>query len=461
MEIATKKQIRMTGRSAKTLLLAGIAIGYFMVLLDMTVVSVALPAIHEDLGGSIRDLQWIVNAFTIAFAGLLLSMGTVADKWGARRTYIAGLIVLFIASAASANVSSLGTLIVLRALLGAGGAAVLPASLTLIAHSFPDPAERARAIGSWAAVTGIAMAAGPVAGGILVDTFGWRSVFLLNVPLAAVSLLLAALYIGEGNRKPQLSVDLAGQITAIAAIAALSYALMEGGNFGWGSPVIMGAFGLAFISASLFVMAESKGKAPLLPLRLFRNSTVSAGMIAGLAINLGFSGILFIMPLFFQQELAQTARSAGLSLLPMMIPMAVNPLFTGRLVGKIGPRLPMTLGFGLGMIGASLLIGIDESSGYGLTFVGLLLCGFGVSFTLPSLVAAVISSVPKEQAGAASGALNSSRQLGATLGVAIYGAIVSGGGTFIAGMRVSLIVTAVIMACGGLLSFAFVNRNRM
>ncbi|MBO9600813.1 MAG: MFS transporter [Cohnella sp.] len=456
-----KKQARRTGRSAKALLLAGIAIGYFMVLLDMTVVSVALPAIHEDLGGSVRDLQWIVNGFTIVFAGLLLSMGTVADKWGARRTYIAGLIVLFLASAASALVSSLGMLIALRALLGVGAAAVLPASLTLIAHSFPDPAERARAVGLWAAVTGIAMAAGPVAGGLLVDSFGWRSVFLLNVPLAAVSLMIAAIYIGEGSRKPQLSIDLAGQIAAIAAIVALSYALMEGGNSGWDSPVIACAFGLAIISACLFVMAETKGKAPLLPLRLFRNPTVSAGMIAGLAINLGFSGILFIMPLFFQQELAQTARSAGLSLLPMMIPMAVNPLFTGRIVGRVGSRLPMTIGFGLGALGTSLLIGIDGSSGYGLTFAGLFMCGLGVSFTLPSLVAAVISSVPKEQAGAVSGALNSSRQIGATLGVAIYGAIVSGVDTFVAGMRISLIVTFVIMVCGGLLSFTYMNRSKM
>jgi DHA2 family methylenomycin A resistance protein-like MFS transporter len=460
LEKVKQIQSNSTGKLAKALLLLGLSLGYFMVLLDMTVVSVALPAIRADLGGGIAGLQWAVNAYTIVFAGLLLSIGAIADKLGAKRVYIGGLALFLAASAISAAVPSLGALIVLRAVLGVGGAALLPASLTLYAHVFPEPVKRARALGIWAAVTGMAMAAGPVVGGFLVDSLGWRSIFLLNVPLALIGLIMTSLFVNETNRKPLQSFDLAGQVTAIAAIVALSFALMEGEPYGWNSPVILGAFSLALLCAIIFLMVEAKGKTPLLPLRLFRNATVSAGMIAGMVINIGLSGILFILPLFFQQLRGLSAQMAGLALLPMMIPMAFNPIFTGRIVGRIGSRIPMTIGFSLGALGTLLLVWVDVNTSYALTLIGLLLIGFGVSFTIPALMTAVISSVPKEQTGAVSGALNSSRQLGATLGVAILGSILSGSESFIAGMHISLVVTTVILFGGSLLSFAFIGRTK-
>lgn len=452
-------QSNSSGKLTKALLLLGLSLGYFMVLLDMTVVSVALPAIRADLGGGIAGLQWVVNAYTIVFAGLLLSMGTIADKLGAKRVYISGLVLFLIASAISTAVPSLGALIGLRAILGVGGAALLPASLTLFAHTFPEPAQRARALGIWAAVTGIAMAAGPVIGGLLVDSLGWRSIFLLNVPLAVISLIMTSQFVNETIRNPRQSFDLAGQVSAITAIVALSFALMEGEAYGWNSPVIWGAFSLALLCAIVFLMVEAKGKTPLLPLRLFRNPTVTAGMIAGMAINIGMSGILFILPLFFQQLRGLSAHMAGLALLPMMIPMAFNPIFAGRIVGRIGARIPMTIGFSLAALGTLLQVWVDVTTSYALTLIGLLLIGFGMSFTIPSLMAAVISSVPKEQTGAASGALNSSRQLGATLGVAILGSILNGNESFIAGMHMSLVVTTVILFGGSILSFAFIGRT--
>ncbi len=460
MEKVMQIQSKSTSKRVNALLLLGLSLGYFMVLLDMTVVSVALPAIRADFGGGIAGLQWVVNAYTIVFAGLLLSMGAIADKLGAKRVYIGGLALFLAASAISAVVPSLGALISLRAILGVGGAALLPASLTLFAHTFPEPAQRARALGIWAAVTGIAMAAGPVIGGLLVDSLGWRSIFLLNVPLAVISLILTSQFVNETNRNPQQSFDLAGQVSAIAAIVVLSFALMEGESYGWNSAIILGAFSLALLCAIVFLMVEAKGKTPLLPLQLFRNSTVSVGMITGMAINIGMSGILFILPLFFQQLRGLSAHMAGLALLPMMIPMAFNPIFTGRIVGRIGARIPMTIGFSLGALGTLLQIWVDVNTSYALTLIGLLLIGFGVSFTIPSLMTAVISSVPKEQTGAASGALNSSRQLGATLGVAILGSILSGSESFIAGMHMSLVVTTAILFGGSLLSFAFIGRTK-
>lgn len=459
MENTLRAHSHNSGKLAQALLLLGISLGYFMVLLDTTVVSVALPAIHADLGGGITGLQWIVNAYTIVFAGLLLSMGTIADKLGAKRIYIVGLALFFAASGFSAMAQSLGALIVLRALLGVGGAALLPASLTLIAHVFPEPAMRARALGIWGAVTGVALAAGPVIGGLLVDSLGWRSIFLLNLPLAVISLILTSRYTTETTRQPQLRLDLAGQVPAVSFIVVLSFALMEGGTYGWSSPLILVALGIALACIILFLIVEATSKAPLLPLRLFKKPTLSAGMLAGMLVNIGLSGILFMMPLFFQQTRGLSAHSAGLALLPMMIPMAINPIFTGRIVGRTGPRIPMTAGFLLGAMGMLMLIGKDGNTDYTLTMIGLFLLGIGISFTIPALMAAVISSVPTDQVGAISGALNSSRQLGATLGVAILGAILSSRGTLLTGMNAALIVTASIFVCGSLLSFLFIRRG--
>ncbi|SFD54956.1 drug resistance transporter, EmrB/QacA subfamily [Paenibacillus catalpae] len=453
MEKALKS---VSGRSS---MLLGLSLGYFMVLLDMTVVSVALPAIHDDLGGGIIDLQWVVNAYTIVFAGFLLSMGVFADRLGAKRVYIGGLFLFLAGSAASAVVSSIELLIGLRAILGIGGAALLPASLALLAHSYPAPAERAKALGIWTAVTGAAMASGPVIGGILADSFGWRSIFLLNVPLAGVSLLLTWLLARETPRSVQKSFDIGGQIAIAAAIAALSFSLMEGQSYGWHSIVILGSFALALVAAILFVLIEAKGAAPLFPLQLFKITIVSTGMIAGMAINFGLSGVLFVLPLFFQQIQEWSAHTAGLSLLPMMLPLAFNPILTGRIVSRIGARIPMTAGFSLGAGGTLLLAWTNLNTSYAWIFIGLLLIGFGVSLVIPSLMAAVMSSVPKEQSGAVSGALNASRQLGSVIGVAWLGAILSGSISFLTGMHEAFILIAILLFGGTLLSLAVIGKK--
>ncbi|MCS7460466.1 MFS transporter [Paenibacillus doosanensis] len=459
MEKAEVIQSDSTSRQGKGWLLLGLSLGYFMVLLDTTVVNVALPAIRSDLGGGMTGLQWVVNAYTIVFAGLLLSMGALADKLGAKRVYAAGLAVFLAASAGCAAAPTLGVLIGMRGVLGIGGAALMSASLTLIGHTYPGPAERARALGIWAAVTGAAMAAGPVVGGLLVDSFGWRSMFLINVPIAVLSLILTMLLITETKRKPEQGFDLAGQTTAIAAIAALSYALMEANDYGWSSPVIIGTVGFAAACIILFLYAQARGRSPLLPLKLFRSATVSAGMVAGLAINIGLSGVLFVVPMFLQQSRGLSAHTTGLVLLALTIPLALNPMVTGRIVSRIGARLPMTLGFALTAAGTVLESRADAADGYGLICAGLLLIGFGVSFTIPSMMAAVMSSVSKDQTGTASGALNSSRQLGATVGVALAGSMLSSSGSIIEGMHRSLVVTAIVLLGGSLLSYAFIGRK--
>lgn len=450
------------GKLARVQMLLGLSLGYFMVLLDMTVMSVALPAIRTHLGGGITGLQWVVNAYTIVFAGLILSMGSLSDKYGAKRVYVIGLVVFLVTSATSAAVPSLDALVIMRAILGIGAAALTPSSLTLLAHAFPEPAERARSLGIWAAVTGIAMASGPIVGGLLVDSLGWRSIFLLNVPLAIFSLTLTAQFVRETPRNGQRNVDPVGQVTAFAVIASLTFALMEGGeSYSWTSPVILTVLAITLSSAILFLVIEAKDKSPLLPLEMFRNVTVSGGMLAGIAINIGLSWTLFVMPLFFEQVRGLPAHTAGLALLPMMVPLAFNPILTGRITARIGAKVPMTVGFTLGAMGTLLQVWTDSNTNYVVMLVSLLLIGLGVSFTIPAMISAVISAAPKRHAGAASGALNSSRQIGATLGIAVLGPILKGSESFVAGMRMSFVVVTAILLIGSLLSFVLIGKETL
>ncbi|WP_239616214.1 MFS transporter [Cohnella mopanensis] len=452
MNQSSLTQAYATKPTTHSLLLIGLSLGYFIVLLDMTVLNVALPAIRSDLGGGFAGMQWASNAYTIVYACLLLAAGSLADRFGAKRLFIAGLTVFLAASVLSAAASSLTMLITARALLGIGGAALLPASMALFAHAYPNPAARARALGVWASISGIAMAAGPVVGGVLVDSFGWRSIFLLNVPIALVSIAVAAAGTRETSRRPEASFDAGGQLTAIVAVGALTFGLVQGGAIGWSAPQVTIAFIVAAVGAALFVLFEALGKSPMLPLGLFRVSNFSTGLAAGLAVNFAFSGLLFLLSLYFQQTLGYSTFAAGLAFLPFMLPPTFNPMLTGRLVGRIGPKIPAVIGFVLLTAGSLVLLLAKENSSYVIALIAQLLAGFGVSFAIPSLIAAVVSSVPKEQAGIASGALNSSRQLGAVLGVALLGAIANSNDSFVSGLHTALIVASTVLLAGGVLS---------
>lgn len=460
METVAQTGVWRETKQGRAALLLGLSLGYFMVLMDTTALGVALPAIRADLGGGLSGLQWVVNAYTIVFAGLLMSMGALADRLGAKRVYSAGLAVFLAASALCAASPSLGALIGFRAVLGVGGAALLPASLALLAKSYPEPAARARALGIWAATTGAAMAIGPVAGGLLADGLGWRSIFLINVPLAAVSLIVVGRLAGADAGRGRRGLDPAGQATCIAAIATLAYALTEGQTRGWTSPVVLGAFGLFALASAGFAAAESRVRSPLLPFRLLAVPTVSAGMLAGLIVNIGLSGVLFALPLYFQQARGYEAHAAGLALLPLTFPLAFNPILTGRIVGRIGPRWPMTAGFALCAAGVLTVAAATGESGYSIHLVGLLLVGFGTSLAIPSLMAAVMAASPPEWTGAASGALNASRQLGAALGVVLTGAFLGHAASTEAGVRQGFVALGLVLAAGAILTWSGIGRER-
>ncbi|WP_284742865.1 MFS transporter [Amycolatopsis sp. RTGN1] len=379
-------------------LLSGLSLGYFLVMLDTTIVTVALPA----LSPSLPDQQWISNGYTLTFAAFLLTAGAWSDRFGARRVFFTGLTSFAVLSLLSAFAFSPIALIVLRALLGVAGALLVPSSLSLIASAYPAAAARAKAMGVWAAVSGTGLVAGPLLGGLLTQAFGWRAIFLVNVPVALVALALSR-SAPATPPKPR-RFDVLGQVSIVVALSTLTYALVEA-DF-WVLP-------LSLAAAAVFVASQRRPGA-MLPF-----SPLSGKLLAGAIVNFGLSGVLFVLSLYFQETRGYSPSSTGLAFLPLTIPTAFNPIFTGRLVARIGPRVPAVSGFVL------MSSGVFIQAFTSLSVPALALLGFGVSLAIPSLLTAVVGSAPPELAGTAGGALNASRQTGAVLGVAILGALLN------------------------------------
>lgn len=447
------------------LLLLALSLGYFLVMLDTTIVTVALPAIGDDLSGGLSALQWVSNGYTVTFAASLLTAGALSDKFGGRRVFLIGLWSFAALSAVSAAAVTMGMLIALRALLGIAGALLVPTSLALIANTYADPKARAKALGVWAALSGSGLVAGPIAGGLLTDAFGWQAIFLVNVPVALVCVWITVRRAPETARKPGRGIDLTGQIAAVAALGGLTFGLIQSGPLGWGDPQVLIALGVFVVASVVFVVAERRPDTdqggPMLPGKLFRDPVFPAGLVAGAIVNFGLTGVLFVLSLFFQDAHGFSPSVAGLAFLPLTIPTAFNPIFTGRLVARIGARLPATAGFVMMAAGtlAQVLFDGNSAGEVVIAMVGLLVLGFGVSFAIPSLLTVVVGSVPKELAGVGSGALNSARQTGAVLGVAVLGALLSAGETPTGGAQLALVVAGVVLLAGAAIVATFVGRE--
>ncbi|HEY3502234.1 MAG TPA: MFS transporter [Actinocatenispora sp.] len=398
--------------------LLGVSLGYFLVLLDTTVLTVALPDVRRSLGGTVAGQQWAVTGYTVAFAALLLGAGTVADRYGARRVFAVGVAAFGVLSLAGAAAPTLWVLVGLRVLLGVAGACCLPASLALIARLYPAPAERARALGAWAAITGVALAAGPVVGGALVSLAGWRAVFLVNVPVAAAALLLTA---GPALAAPRGTgrVDWVSQALAAVFLAFVTAGVIEAGA---ASPWALAAGLAALAVLPALVRRQRRSPHPLVPPALLRVPAVRAALLSGAAVNFALSGTLFVVTLVLQDRYGAGPLLAGVAFLPLTLPTAFNPLVTGRLVARHGPRRPVLAGLVLLTAGALVLA---AAPGYPVLAVGLALTGLGVSCALPALVTATVSAAPDGLAGTAAGLLNAVRQVGATVGVAAMGAVVA------------------------------------
>ncbi|MEU6120364.1 MFS transporter [Streptomyces sp. NPDC047123] len=448
--------------------LIALSLGYFLVMLDVTVVNVALPDIRVSLGARAAALQWIVDGYSTVFAGLLLLGGTLADRIGHRGTFLAGLAVFTLASLACGSAGSAGALVAGRLAQGAGAALLVPASLGLLRATYPDRAVRARAVAVWGAVASVAFGAGPVVGGLLVSGSGagWRSVFWVNLPVAALAVALTLRHIPPaaahaGHRASQ--ADPLGQALGVVGLVALAAGLNEAGPRGWASPPVLCAFGVGVAALAAFAAVEralearaSAGgrRAPLLPPSLFRARSFAATAAVGLLISLGYYGMLFLVTLYFQQERGFSALATGLALLPSVcMGLIAAPLF-GRVAARTGPYVPMAAGLVLGTLGFLGWLAAGPDTPYPVLLFALAATGLGQTTTALAATAAIVDAAPASGAGIASAVFNVSRQIGSAVGVALFGTFVTASAGFNAGLRLSACVAAGAFATGAVLAVA-------
>ncbi|GAB3156741.1 MFS transporter [Amycolatopsis stemonae] len=425
-------------RAPAKLALSAVCLGFLMITLDATIVNLALPAIGADFGEpSTAALQWVVDAYTVTLAAFLLTWGAAGDRWGARRVFEAGVAVFVVASVACALAGDTTWLIAARAVQGAGAAALLPSSLSLIVHQFPDARERARALGVWGGMSGVGLAAGPMLGGLAVGLADWRLVFAVNVPVGIVAIVLTRRAVGHPPRHESTRLDLAGQLTGTASLAAFVAGFIESGHAGWFAPPTLALLAGGVVTGVAFVVAEKRVPDPVLPLGILkiRNFAVATG-IGGL-FNFCLYGTLFCLALYLQREWSLGALAAGLALVPLTMAVGLNAFFSGRLTGRFGPRVPMVAG---------ALAGLAGSVGFALlpadrALVPFLVVSvvFGcVSLAMPAMTALAMNALPGK-AGLAAGVLNASRQTGGAIGVALVGGLLPAAGMWLVAAGYALV----------------------
>ncbi|WP_406314506.1 MFS transporter [Streptosporangium sp. NBC_01639] len=427
-------------RDGSPVVLGAALLGFFLISLDALIVTVALPDIGRSLGGGMSGLQWVVDGYTLMFAALMLSAGALSDRIGARRAFGGGLVLFALASAACGFAPGLGMLVAARLVQGAAAAVMMPASLALVRQGFPDQAKRARAIAVWTVGGAVAVAAGPVLGGALTATVGWRWIFFVNLPAGLLALALLA-RVPASPRLPA-RLDVVGQVTAVAAMGALTYGVIEGGDEGFGRPLVMASLLVAAAAAVAFLTVQARGSHPMLPLPLFRSRVVAVSLVVGFMLNAAYYGGVFIFSLYLQQERGQSALQAGLMFIPMTALVAVVNLASARLAARFGPRVPMVAGQLIGTAGLGALLTVGPHTHVWTVAVLMVPVGLGGALTVPALTAMLLDAVPAERAGTASAVLNTGRQVGGAIAVAVFGALLAGADTFLAGMRWSMLIAA-------------------
>jgi DHA2 family methylenomycin A resistance protein-like MFS transporter len=371
---------------------------------------------------------------------------------------MAGFAVFTAASAACAAAPSLALLIAARAAQGLGAAALVPCSLTLLTHAYRQDADRAKAVALWAAGASVALAVGPLAGGILIHGIGWRSIFLINLPIGIAGVWLTLRHAADTSRVEARSLDLPGQIAVIVTLGALAAATIESGRLGALHPLVIAGFVAAAVAAPVFVAIEARQASPLLPLPLFKNPTFSAATAVGLLVNVAYYGLIFVLSLFFQQAKGYAALAAGLAFVPMTAGVLATNLVAGHVAAKLGPRPPMILGQVVFIAGCLCLLGITPATRFGSICWPLLLIGGGLGLVVPPMTSAVLGAVAPEKSGVASGTLNATRQAGSVIGVAAFGSIFASQSSVALGMRDVLAASAVLLLIGCALAGGFVGR---
>jgi MFS transporter, DHA2 family, methylenomycin A resistance protein len=410
---------------------------------------VALPDIRHELAGGISGLQWVVDGYTVTFAALLLSAGSLADRAGARRAFGAGMVTFVAASVACGLAPSLGALVAARLIQGCAAAAMMPASMALISHAYPDPARRVRAVALWSMGGVAASTSGPVLGGLL-TLVSWRLIFFVNVPAGLAALALLARSVRSPSHPAPF--DWAGQIAAVLAMGGLTYGAIETGAAGITAPRVLAAFAIAVAAALAFAGLQARGRHPMLPLGLFRSRTVRLTVLAGFAFMVGYYGLPFVMSLYLQELRGLSALGTGIAFLPMMLIGAVLTPFTARLAARLGARALIITGLASMTVGLAVISLLPGSIPVATLALLMMLVGLAGPLVMPPVIALLLHAVPPRQAGVASGVLNTSRQVGGALAIAVFGALLADRATFLHGLRVSLIIAAAIAAVTAVLT---------
>src|SRR5262245_9676752 len=404
--------------------LYAICFGFFLVLFDTTALNVAIGAMHREFGGTISALQWIVNAYTIVFASLVLTCGALGDRYGAKHLYQLGLALFTSMSLACALSPSVALLIVFRMAQGLGAAMMLPASLALLSHLYPDPRARARAVSFWASIVSLGFAAGPALGGVFTTYFGWRSIFLLNVPTGIVALLMVRAFIEETPVRRDRPLDWLGQLGVSLVLWALSYALIEAGNAGWAAPRVLAAFAAAIALAGVSALTERRSASPVFPPVLFSRPALIPCLAAAVVVSLATYGTLFIESIYLQNVRHLSPLATG----AMIVPLTVGPTVTTRMIDRyradmhFKPRL--VTGQIIALLGAATMAASVWVPATGVILVGFGLLGVALGYTSPAMTTGVLTASPPSMAGLASGILNAGRQVGGAVGVALMGTLV-------------------------------------
>ncbi|MFF4268684.1 MFS transporter [Streptomyces sp. NPDC001536] len=409
----------------RLLVLAICCMSLLIVSLDNTVLNVALPSMQHDLDASTSGLQWTIDAYTLVLASLLMLAGSTADRIGRKRVFVAGLIVFTIGSVLCSMAPNLEALVAFRMVQAVGGSMLNPVAMSIITNTFTDPRERASAIGAWGAVVGISMAAGPLVGGLLVDTVGWRSIFWINVPVGLAALLLTLRFVPESRAPKARRTDPVGQLLVIALFGSMTYAIIETPNTGFASVLPYAALALAALIGLL--VYEPRRAEPLIDLRFFRSAPFSGATVIAISAFAALGGFLFLSTLYLQNVRGLDAMHAGLWMLPIAAPAFVCAPLSGRLVGRHGPRLPLLIA-GVSITASGVLFAAFEAETSNATLlIGYMLFGIGFGFVNAPITNTAVSGMPRSQAGVAAAVASTSRQLGQTLGVAVIGAVLVAG----------------------------------